>query len=525
MADVSEKMAIAVRHHQAGRLDQAEHSYRSLLESAPDDPAVLHSLGVLAHQRRENDLAVELLEKAIAINQNVPQFHNNLGIALKALGKFEEAVTACEKAVALEPGYAQAFKNLGNALLSCGKSEKAVQAYRKVIALKPGCAEAYNDLAIVLAKQGNYDEAMANSARAIEIKPDYAHPYNTMASTCHMRGEFDKAIENCRKALQLKPDCPEAHNNLGMTLLLKGQFEQGWAEYAWRRLAGDVDHVNRLENPGWDGCCFKGKTLLIHCEQGMGDNIQFVRYLPMVKQRGGTVVFTAGSPLADLLRTVDGIDIILEAASDRLRNMKFDYCVSVLDLPGIFGTTAETIPAKVPYIFAEPEKVRFWRSKVDGDKFKVGIAWAGSQVHDNDRNRSCLLRDFLPLSGIEGVAVYGLQKGPATRQIEELAGDITVTNFGEQFKDFTDTAAAVENMDLIISVDTAVLHLAGAMGKPAWGLLPFVPDWRWMLDRADSPWYPTIRLFRQSQWGDWADVFGRVAGQLQQLIHRRVSTD
>jgi hypothetical protein len=260
-----------------------------------------------------------------------------------------------------------------------------------------------------------------------------------------------------------------------------------------------------------------GKRLLVHYEQGFGDNIQFIRYLPMVKRRGGTVICEMLPPLAGLLAGFAGIDELTYASAERAPATEFDLYVPLLELPRIFGTTMGTIPAGVPYLHADPAKVEYWRRCLAGRAFRVGIVWAGKPVHTEDRARSCHVRDFLRLSKIPGLRLFGLQKGIAAGQAKDLAGKIALTDLGGDLNDFTDTAAVIENLDLVISVDTAVLHLAGAMGKPAWAILPCSPDWRWMLERADSPWYPTMRLFRQRSCGDWDDVFQRVSEELQRL--------
>jgi hypothetical protein len=266
---------------------------------------------------------------------------------------------------------------------------------------------------------------------------------------------------------------------------------------------------------------FAGKRLLIRYEQGMGDNLQFVRYAPMVKARGGTVIWETLGPLLDLLKEFEGIDELVEAASDGEPTVEFDLDVFVLDLPRMFGTTVETIPAEVPYLHAGRTKAELWRDRLIGDGFKVGIVWAGSARHTNDQDRSCALDEFMALAEVADVRLYGLQKGSSAAQAEHAPGPMAMVNLGEDLEDFTDTAAVIENLDLVVSVDTAVLHLAGAMGKEVWALLPFDADWRWMTDSLDSPWYPTMKLFRQRKPGDWDDVFSRVADELKKCVGAR----
>ncbi len=517
MRDIAETMETAVEHHQAGRLQQAEQLYQLALETEPDHPVALHLLGVIAHQTGRADVAVDLLSKAIAKNPSIPQFHNSLGVVLKGIGRLQEAIASYRQAVLLKPDYAEAYSNMAAALQFQGRYVEAVENCKQAVQLKPDYAEAYNNMAAALQSQGQYAEAVEKCQQAVLLKPDYAEAYNTMASALQSQGKYTEAIENYRHTLQLKPDYAEVHNNLGMALLLTGEFSQGWKEYEWRSNAKVPTYPHRLEAPRWDGSPFVGKRLLVHYEQGLGDSIQFARYLPMVKDQGGTIILEERKPLLGLFQQFSEIDELVEASPNTKPAVKFDIYVPFMSLPAIFGTTPETIPAEVPYIGADSEKVRYWQNRLDGADFKVGIAWAGRATHKNDRNRSCALEHFAPLAKIDGVKLYGLQKGKAASQANQLPEDMEVTNLGEQLEDFTDSAAAIENLDLVISVDTAAAHLAGAMGKKVWTLLPLSPDWRWMLDRQDSPWYPTMRLFRQEKCGDWDGVFSRVAEELRKL--------
>ncbi len=327
--------------------------------------------------------------------------------------------------------------------------------------------------------------------------------------------------ENYEQAIRPKPDYTDAHWNRSLALLLSARLSEGWKEY--QRRYDDLNTINPYysQKTLWDGSSFAGKTLFVRYQQGLGDNIQFVRYLSMVKERGGTVIYETKKPLTNLLRPLDGIDELVEASSNGRPAASFDLHVSLMDLPRVFGATIETIPSNVPYLYADPAKAQVWRNRIVRKDLTVGIVWAGGPAHRNDRNRSCTLADFAPLAEIDGIQLYGLQKGNGLRQWDMSSTEIIAANIGEEFEDFTDTAAAIENMDLVVSVDTAVLHLAGAMGKPVWALLPFAPDWRWMLERQDTPWYPTMRLFRQKSPGCWPDVFADVKKELQVLAGKK----
>jgi tetratricopeptide (TPR) repeat protein/GT2 family glycosyltransferase len=471
--------------------DEAIKYYRKAIQLKPDFAEAYNHLGVVLSIQENPAEAIDNYKQALKYDPNYAEVYNNMGIALKIKEQFAEAISCFEKAIELEPDFAEAYYNLANSLRDKAQSTDAIKNYRQAVLFKPDFAEAYNGLGNVLNAKGEYAEVIEN----------------------------DKAIENYRKALQIKPDFAEAHWNMSLVLLRSGRFTEGWEEYEWRQNP-DLKmtlYPHSYETPQWDGLDFKDKKLIVHCEQGLGDTLQFVRYLPMVKDHGGTVILEIRKPLYELLRSFPGVDELVEASFEYKQTVKVDYHVSLMDLPKIFETTLETIPAEIPYINACPAKVEYWRKKLTTPDFKVGIVWAGSPTHGNDRYRSCALKHFAPLTEINGVRLYGLQKGKATAQVE-LNEEMAITNLGNEFEDFTDTAAAIENLDLIISVDTSVLHLAGAMGKPVWALLPFSPDWRWMLNRQDSPWYPTMKLFRQKKWGQWEFVFQDVAKELKNMV-------
>ena len=520
MTAIAETIRIAVRDHQVGRLEEAESLYREVLECEPDHSAALHSLGVIAHQRGRHDAAVDLIVKAIANDPKIPQFRNTLGLVFEACGKLEEAIDAYSQAVRLKPDFAEAYNNMAIALHTQGRYEEAVESCRQALLLRPDYAQAFNTLGYALQEQGKFDKAIENYNQAVQLDPDFAEPYNHLGVLLSSFGRYVEAIDNYEQAIRIDPDYAEAHWNLSLALLISGKLTRGWREYRWR------DHVDlemvtyphSYDQPRWDGSSFVGKRLLVHYEQGFGDTIQFARYLPMVKQRGGTVIFEIREPLMGLIHRFPGIDELVEASFEKKADAEFDLHVSVMDLPQIFGTTLETIPNDIPYMFAEPSKVKHWQKKLSGADFKVGIVWAGASIHEKDHIRSCRLEDFAPLARIDGVRLHSLQKGEAAAQVEELAPKMPVENLTGQIEGFADTAAVIENLDLVITVDTAVAHLAGAMGKRVWILLCHAPDWRWMLERQDSPWYPSAKLFRQHEEAHWAGVFEHVAEELKVLV-------
>ncbi len=558
MAEIAEMMDTAVRHHQAGRHAEAVAGYRQLLRADPGQAEVYVNIGIALKAQGQPGEAAACYRQAIQLKPELVEAHYNLANVLKEQGRFDQAVESYEHAVRLKPDFAQACYNLGNTLRSCGRpveaienyhravrlkgdyaaayvnlamtlkelgrTEEAVDNYTQAIRLDPNSPEARNNLGIALKELGRLEEAVGSYAEAIRLEPDYAEAHSNMGIALHARGDHNAALESFERAIQIKPEYAQAHWNRSLVLLVKGRFEEGWGEYRWRRKTSlaQFAYPHRLDKPLWDGGLFAGKRLLVHYEQGLGDNLQFVRYLPMVKQRGGTVIFEAPQSMYGLLKSFDGIDELVEASPAAPPDVEFDLCVSLMDLPGIFGATLDNIPADVPYIHADPAKAEHWWQRFAGDGFKVGLVWGGRPTGPNEvlslQHRSCRLEHLAPLVDVPGVALYGLQKGPAAAQAGQLPRRIMISNHGEHFEDFSDTAAAIENMDLVISIDTSVAHLAGAMGKPVWVLLKTDADWRWLLDRDDNPWYPTMRLFRQTKVGDWADVLCRVADELGRLV-------
>ena len=542
--------------YQRGQYDTAVDFLGQAIACNPYIAQFHNTLGVALEALGKPQEAIKACQQAVLLQPGYTEAYNNLAISFQNQGKYSQAIEHYKHAIQLEPDCAEIYYNLANVLQSQHKDSEAAENYRQAIKLNPDYAQAYNNLAITLKEQGQFDEAIENYAQAIRLEPDNARFHSNLASILQYQGRLAEAVANCEHAVRLKPDCAEvyynlasaqrdqgrcdeaiennnrtiqlkqdyaqAHWNQAIAYLLNGNFPEGWKEFEWRRKTDwhTSAYPHRHQKPRWNGASFLDKRLLVHCEQGLGDCLQFARYLPMVKSLGGMVIFEAWRPLHGLLKEFNEIDELVELSFEKKTEAEFDLYTSVMDLPGIFGTTEEMIPASVPYLHADPVKAQYWREKLDGPDFKVGIVWAGSSRHPNDRNRSCRLEDFAPLRQIKGVRLYGLQKGKSACQVDELAGQFEMENLAEHFADFTDAAAAIENLDLIISVDTAALHLAGAMGKPVWALLAFAPDWRWMLERTDSPWYPTMRLFRQRKWGDWESVFRACANQLQVLVSR-----
>ena len=546
-ANVAQVLQQALAHHQAGHMLQAEALYRQALVAEPLNPDALHLLGVLAYQVGQLAVAVDLITHAVAVNPAFAQAHYNLGIALKDQGRLEEAASAYHRAVAVQPDYADAHDNLGNVLLDLGRAEAAVPCYRRAIALRPGNPVTHNNLGIALKQTGQLQEATAAYRQAIALKPDYVEAHNNLgnalkelgqleeAAQCFQRvlamrpeladahsnlgnvllaqGHADEAAEAYRRAIALNPDYAEARNNLALIHLLKGDFERGWEDYEWRwRLKVAVAPRRDFPQPEWCGEQLAGERVLVRAEQGFGDAIQFCRYVSLVAQRGAKVILEVQPELKRLMASLAGVH---ELATMGEVLPAFDYHIPLLSLPRVFGTRLDTVPADIPYLQAPPDLVEVWREKLSGIAgLRVGLAWAGSPQHMNDRNRSLALATLAPLAAVGYATYIVLQKGPAAAQAATPPAGMTLVEPGAELGDFADTAAVIANLDLVIAVDTAVAHLAGTLGKPVWLLLPFAGEWRWLQGRSDSPWYPGMRLFRQPRPGAWAEVMESVVREL-----------
>ncbi|MGD0138150.1 MAG: tetratricopeptide repeat protein [Tepidisphaeraceae bacterium] len=548
LISIQQAFDLALQHDQAGRLQEAEQLYRQILARQPNHAQALHLLGVLAGRAGQKDVAVELIRRAIAfrpdyaeahynlgnalkdkgqldeaiaafrqaiaLNPNLPEAHINVGNAWKDKGQLDEAIAAYRQAIALRPNYAEAHNNLGNALRIKGQLDESIAAYRQAIALRPNYPEAHINLGNAWNYKGQLDEAIAAYRQAIALRPNFAEALSNLGNVLKDNGQADEAVAAFLQAIALNPNLPEPHYNLSLSLLALGDFHQGWEEHEWRWKCKEFPSAARnFAQPRWDGCPLEGRSLLLHTEQGLGDAVQFIRYLPLAAQRGARIIIECQAELQRLFQTMSGNYQTVVRGQPL---PAFDLHCPLLSLPWVFGTNLASIPNDVPYLHADAEDAGRWQDRLGGHcaLLKVGLAWAGKPTHQNDRNRSMKLARLAPLGQLPGVHFFSLQKGTAAAEAKAPPAGMELVDWTEELKDFADTAALIANLDLVIAVDTAVVHLAGAMGKPVWTLLPFASDWRWLLDRADSPWYPTMRLFRQATPGDWDGVIRRVAAEL-----------
>jgi tetratricopeptide (TPR) repeat protein len=539
-------LELAIRRHQAGQLEEAMANCRQILSHQPRHPAALHLVGIIARQIGRLDASIEMIRRAAAGNAADPHFHNDLADALRNKRQYDEALAVCRQALRnkpdfpeayitlgnvladqgqldgaiaaarealrLRPDYALAFNNLGVYLHSKGQLDQSIAAARQAIRLDRGFPEFHNNLGRALQDQGQLDEAVAARREAIRLKSDYAEAHNDLGNALRDIGQPEESIAALRRSVQLMPDYALAHWNLALSLLLQGDFVEGWREYEWRwRWDGFSSPCRNFSQPLWNGEKLNGKTILLYAEQGMGDAIQFARYIPRVARRGGCVVVECQPALKRLLSRIPSVQTVV---TDGEPLPPFDVQCPLLSLPLAFGTDLNSIPASVPYLKPDRKQSAIWKKRLAAEKphRRIGLAWAGSAMHKKDRTRSVELSQLAPLAAIPGTSFFSLQTGEAGKQAPPA--DMTLHDFTAELSDFADTAALLSCLDLVITVDTAVAHLAGAMGKPVWVLVSYAPDWRWLVHREDSPWYPTLRLFRQTSIGDWANVIQRVADSL-----------
>lgn len=552
---VSEALQRASDYCMAGNLRSGEAIYRQILQVQPGQAGALQGLGLIAHQMGRHDAAIALLEQAVASAPSAAAY-GSLGNMLQARGRLDAAVVAYRKALALKADFAEGHNNLATALHGQGLLDEAVVSYRKAVDLKPDYVDAHSNLGVALQAQGHMEAAIASYRRTIELKPDFVNPHvnlgvalqelgllaesqeslrralalqpNDADAHCnlgvclHAQGKLMEALGCYRKAIAIDPNLADAHNNMGLLLLYMGHFEEGWQHYQARTSPGlkrraIVPPVLPFDE--WHGEPLIGKSIAIWPEQGLGDEIQFCRYAAVLKRQGASrVTLVCKQPLVSLFRTLEGVDDVCtpdQALADH------DFWSLSLSVPLYCATTVNTVPANVPYLHANPryvEELGRVVSAVSG--IKVGVCWKGSAGYKHDADRSFGIEQFLPLLDMDGIRFFTLQ--PGTRAEFTAFFGAAAFDLGHEIDasslPFEETTALIAHLDLIVTCDTSIGHLAGAMGKPVWTLVPFVADWRWMADRVDSPWYPQTRLFRQVQPGGWSDVFARVRIALAAML-------
>ena len=435
-------------------------------------------------------------------------------------GKLDEAEKLLERALKAAPEHPDALHLMGVVSFRKKRVEQAVRLMEQSLARGGGRPHYYRNLCEAYRYVGRYDEALAAGNKALAMAPEDPHTLTNLAILHYARLELDRTIELCEKAIRIDPKLPSAHFELSEALLLRGEFERGWDEYEWRyQIPGAGKLMPRTEKPQWDGKALGNATLMLIADQGFGDAIQFCRYVPWAAERVPNLVVACSPELRPIIEQLPGVLRTFDRWE--LAGPWAAYC-PLTGLPRLAGTRLETIPGNTPYLKAEPDRIAHWSARLGellprGHK-RIGIVWAGRPTHNNDRNRSVPLSTFAPLAAFPGVALVSLQKGPGQAQISKYFGRAPLISLGPELNDYRDTMAVLDQLDLIITVDTSVAHLAGAMGRPVWIMLPFAPDWRWLLDRPDTPWYPTIRLFRQKQPKTWGPVMDAVIEAFRQAM-------
>jgi tetratricopeptide (TPR) repeat protein len=542
--------------HDLKRFDEALISYQKAIQLNPDFAEAHSNRGNTLKMLKRLDDALAAHDKAIALAPGFAEAHGNRATALKDLRRFEDALSGYDRAIGLKPNYDEAHRNKGLVLIDLKRFDEALRSFEKAISINPNFAEAHHNRGnvltclnrfdeaavsfedalrlmpldqhygrgIVLTDLKRLDEALSSYDQAIAMKPDDAKAHHNRGLVLADLKRFEEALVSYDRAIALDPDFAEAYSNKSLCLLLNGYFEEGWRLYEWRGKKPELLNLFSMRayaQPRWNGLePIDGKTLFVYWEQGLGDTIQFCRFLKQARQLGAHVVFSSHNCLHALLKTLDpAIEIIGETATPR----HFDYHSPLMSLPFALNTSLDNIPADVPYLHADPERIEKWKQRLGQGGFKIGIAWQGSKGKI-DICRSFDVRELFSLSQIQGVRLISLQIGEGLEQLARLPSGMQVELPGADYDAgadaFLDTAAIMESLDLIISSDTAIAHLAGTLGRPVWIALKDIPDWRWMMDRSTSPWYPAMRLFRQNTAGSWTNVFSSMATELLRMLHQ-----
>lgn len=524
-----------------GLLEEAAAQYGAALRSQPGCAEAHNNLANTLAAAGDFRASEASFREAIRLKPGYAEAWVNLSGALKGLDRFEEAAGCCLEAIRFAPDMAEAYSKLGAVLSAVERFEEAEAAAQEALRRKPALAEPWSVLSIIHHARQSFGEAERCARRSLELRPDSAEGWNNLGNALQEQGRMEEAEACYHTALRLRPGLADAHYNLGnarrrqrrlpearacfeeavrlnpahakaqlnlaLTQLQSGDLERGWEQYEWR-WKNPKTPPRRFPQPLWDGSPLTDRTILLHSEQGLGDTIQFIRYAEIVKAAGAVVAVECPAKLAPLVAVVSGVDRVVEAGADL---PEFDIQAPLLSLPRLFRTTLANVPAKVPYLSVDAERRRRWCERLAGaGRLRVGLAWKGNPQQPDDRNRSMSWETLSPLTQVSGVDWFSLQYG-------EHPGASTggrVADLAPQTEDFRDAAAAIEQLDLVISVDSSMAHLAGALARPVWVLLPFLADWRWLLDREDTPWYPTMRLFRQPERGDWQSVVRSVGKAL-----------
>ena len=529
--EVEGKLQQAISLYQAGQLQQAERKCQQILRDNSQHAEALHLLGVIAHQAGENNVATGLITQAIKIDSNQYVFFYSLGSALQEQGRLRESIQAFNQALEIQPQFVGAYYNKGNALQEQGRLEESIEAYQQAIHIQPNYVKAHNNLGSVLRKQGKLEESIQVCQQAIEIQPDYANAYNNLGLVLLEQGRLEESIQAYQKSIEIQPDSAEAHNNLGQILLLSGDFYRGWKEYEWRLKCDDVISTKRIfPQPAWDGTNLNSKSILIWTRQGIGDEVMFVSMLDNLRQMSANIIVECTERLVPLFqRSFPDTQFVLQKnpPSLQLLNPDIDYQIPIGSLGQWLRTDGDSFKqSKQPYLTActnRSAKIKKRYQKLAAGKLLVGISWKSTGI--NQRRallKSTMLEDWISILSQQDCCFINLQYGDIKEELEQFQQQTNLMIYQDEeidsLQNLDDFAAQVSALDLVISTSNTTVHIAGALGKQVWTLLPYIPDWRWMLDREDTPWYPSMRLFRQNETRDWSGVFSQVRSELEQYM-------
>jgi tetratricopeptide (TPR) repeat protein len=524
-ADAYSNLSLVLRAH--GQFEQAAAAARRAVEIRPDFPNGYLNLGT-ALVDSDPETAFQALNRAAQLDPRLAAAHCNLGLLLTRVGRHDEAIAACQRALSLEPNFIEALVNMSLAAINSERLDFAMDAARRAIAVDPRSGMAHTNLGLACSQALRHDDAIEALKAAVSLEPSNHVFHKNLGVGFVKVGRLHEAVASFERAVFLAPDYAEGHFNLAMALLTTGDFARGWTEYEWRWKFDQFTVANPRNLPSpWEGQDLAGKTIVLAYEQGFGDTLQFIRYAPILAARGATVAVFCPDILHPAARTVPGVSALY---APNTPPPPCDYQANLLSLPRLLNTTLDTIPNTVPYLTPNPEKLAIWsarlappssnpQSAIPNPQLKVGLCWTGNPKHFNDRLRSIPPSLLAPLGKVPNVTFYSLQKRAEGAPLVTLA-PFPVIDHTADIHDFSDSAALIAHLDLVITVDTATAHLAGALAKPTWTLLPTGPDFRWLLDRDDTPWYPTMKLYRQPTPNDWPAVLTRVAADLTTLATR-----
>jgi tetratricopeptide (TPR) repeat protein len=511
---IQQEIYAALALHKAGKLKEAKFEYRKLLRRYPNNADILHLNGTLLHQMGQMPAAIKNLTQATALAPQNREIHLSLFRSLAAADQIPELEQTLRTLIEFSPNDAYLLEQMGEILVRQDRADEAEPYFRRSVDSNPDTHAAWNGLGNILGQRGEFSDAEDCYLKSIEIQPTRAEARYNLGNALRQQNKVTDSIKALSKAIKLDPEFKLAHVHLAFSLFMNGDFEAAWPEYEWRWKIPNFPTPERpFSQPKWQGEHLNGKKILVHAEQGFGDTLQFARFTEIISNYGGEVILECAPSLTNLMKSAPDVAKTL-ARGDALP--KFDVHVPLLSIPGILSMDLDAIPMQAPYLQSTVNKQEYWDDRLRfPDHLKIGITWQTSTEQLSSSFKSCPLQAYVPFFGMEQVKWISLQKEIPTSDLPLPPHLMDISN---DLVDFTDTAAVISNLDLVISMDTAVAHLAGALGKPVWLLLSTAGDWRWMRDRSDSPWYPTMDIFRQAQFNDWNEIFIRIRPKIEKLI-------